>query len=67
MEVTETDLLMSDLGITVGDVIVQIGDQEATALSVDEAGVLLERAGAGEISVTWRTPDDQLETRRLQP
>lgn len=67
VEMTTSDPTLADLGIAVGDTILQIGEQGTNELSVDETEALLQRVAAGELSVTWRTPDGAVETRHLDP
>lgn len=67
VEVVDSDRTMTDLGIVAGDVILRVGDQDTQDLSPDEVATLLDRAGSGELSVMWRTPDGQLQARRLDP
>jgi len=67
IEVTDTDEVMTALGIEPGDVILRIGDEDAHALDAEEADALLDRAATGELSVMWRTPDGDITAQRLQP
>jgi hypothetical protein len=67
VEVLDADAAMVELGIESGDVILRVGDQETEGLSNSELDDLLDRAGSGELSVMWRTPDGQLQARRLEP